>query len=373
MKKHIPVSEPYLDGAEKEFVLDALEKKAISGFFGEYITRFEEGFAAYSDCSHGVAVTSGTTALHLALLALRVGAGDEVLVATTTNMATFFAVAYQNAKAVPIDIEEDTFNLDPAKLEAKITPRTKAIIVVHLFGHPVDMDPVLAVAKKHNLFVIEDCAEAHGATYKGRKVGSLGHIGCFSFYANKIITTGEGGMLTTNDPALAERSRSLRSLAFGKVNKFMHSDIGYNYRMTNLQAAVGCAQLGKIEDVIARKIKMAAFYTSRLSGEKSLRLPVTKPYARNVYWMYHVNLEGKAASRRDEILKDLREQGIETREGFIPYNLQEIFIKDKLTSPGDCPVAARLATTSFYLPSSPLITVEDMEYVANGLKDALNR
>lgn len=371
MRKVIPVSEPYLDNTEKEFVTDALDKKAISGCFGEYITRFEEGFAAYSDCAHGVSVTSGTTALHLALVTLRVGPGDEVLVATTTNMATFFAVAYQNARPVPIDIEEDTFNLDPALLEAKITPRTKVILVVHLFGHPVDMDPVLAVARKHNLYVVEDCAEAHGATYKGRKVGSLGHIGCFSFYANKILTTGEGGMLTMNDSALAERARSLRSLAFGKTNKFMHLDIGYNYRMTNLQAAIGCAQLGKIEDVIARKISIAEFYSGQLASEECLQLPVTKPYARNVYWMYHLNLRGKAASRREEIRNRLMENGIETREGFIPYNLQEIFIEARLTCPEDCPKAARAGSTSFYLPSSPLLTEEDMEYVATALKAAL--
>ncbi|MEK7722475.1 MAG: DegT/DnrJ/EryC1/StrS family aminotransferase, partial [Elusimicrobiota bacterium] len=288
---------------------------------------------------------------------------------------------------VLIGSDTKTWHMDPNALEAFLTEecrtkpegcfhretgrRVRAVTAVHLLGSACEIDRIADTARRHGVLLVEDCAEAHGATYKGRKVGGLGHIGCFSFYANKIITTGEGGMLTTNDPALAESARSLRSLAFGKANKFMHSDIGYNYRMTNLQAAIGCAQLTKIEEIIARKIKLAEFYAAKLASEDSLQLPVTKPYAKNVYWMYHINLRGKAASRREEILKKLLEKGVETREGFIPYNLQEIFIKDKLTYPGECPRAARAATTSFYLPSGPLLTVPDMEYVTDSLKAVL--
>ena len=356
MNRYIPVSQPCLDNAEKLNVADALNKGAISGFYGEYIPRFEKEFAAYSGCKYGVATTSGTTALHLAMAALSVGKNDEVLVSTLTNMATFFAVIYQGARPIPIDIEEDTFNIDTALLESKITPRTRAILVVHLFGHPVDMDPVMSFAKKHNLYVIEDCAQAHGATYKDKKVGGIGHIGCFSFYANKIITTGEGGMVTTNNAALADRARSLKSLAFGKSNKFMHTDIGYNYRMTNLQAAVGCAQLGKIENIISSKRKIAAFYTDKLSSLDTLQTPVEKAYARNVYWMYHINLLGPTAARREFIMKKLLEWGIETREGFIPYNMQEIFINRGWVNLDDCPRANRVATSSFYLPSGPFLT-----------------
>ena len=372
IKRHIPVSQPCLGDAERLNAADALNKGEISGFCGEYIARFEKEFAGYCDCKYGVAATSGTTALHLALLALSIGKDDEVLVSTLTNMATFFAVLYQGAKPIPIDIEDDTFNVDAAQLESKISSRTKAILVVHLFGHPVDMDAVMAIAKKYNLYVIEDCAQAHGATYKGKKVGSIGDVGCFSFYANKIITTGEGGMITTNNANLAERARSLKSLAFGKSNKFMHTEVGYNYRMTNLQAAIGCAQMGKIENIISRKREIAAFYTERLSALDMLQLPIEKSYARNVYWMYHINLLGPAGAKREFIMKKLLEFGIETREGFIPYNMQEIFINKGLVKPQDCPKANRIALSSFYLPSGPCLKEEELEYVADKLKLAMD-
>jgi len=371
--RRVPVSQPTLDAAETFHVNQALAKGAISGFFGEYLPMFEEEFAGYCGCAHGVAVSNGTTALHLALATLSIGEGDEVLVGSLTNMATFFAVLYQGARPIPIDSEPDTLNLDPAKLRARITPRTKAIIVIHLFGHPVDMDPVLEVAREHGLYVIEDAAEAHGALYKGRKVGGLGDIGCFSFYANKIITTGEGGMLTLNNPEWAARARNLKCLAFGDQNKFMHKDIGYNYRMTNLQAAIGHGQFGKIEQVIAAKRSMAAKYNQRLSGRADLELPVEKPYARNVYWMYHVLVAGRHAGRRNETMKALAERGVETREGFVPYNMQEIFIARGLTSVDECPIANDLSLRGFYLPSSPSITDEEIDYVCNCLIEVLER
>ena len=229
---HVPVGKPLLGDIETRYVTDAVSKGEISGFFGSYIGKFEKEFAAFCGAKEAVTVSSGTTALHLALATLKIGPGDEVLVSSFTNMATFFAVLYQGATPIPIDSEEGTFNIDPRLIEEKITPRTRAILVVHIYGHPADMDPIMAIAKKHNLRVIEDAAEAHGAEYKGRKTGSIGDIGCFSFYANKIITTGEGGMLTTNDSALAAEARSLKALAFGTENKFMHRAIGYNYRMT---------------------------------------------------------------------------------------------------------------------------------------------
>ncbi len=363
---------PLLGDAESRYVCDALSKGAISGFYGEYLPRFEAGFAAFCECRHGVAVSNGTTALHLALAALRIGPGDEVLVSTLTNMATLFAILYQGATPVPIDIEEDTWNLDPTLLEAHVTTRTRAILVVHLFGHPVDMDPVMGVAERHGLAVVEDCAEAHGALYKGRKVGGIGDIGCFSFYANKILTTGEGGMLTLRDAALADRARSLKSLAFGKTNKFMHVDIGYNYRMTNLQAAIGHAQFGRIETVIAAKRRIAAFYSARFKGRDDLELPVEMPYARNVYWMYHVLVAGRAAGRRDEVMRRLAERGIETREGFLPYNLQELFIGKGWTRPDECPLASGVAYRGFYLPSGPMLGDDELDYVAGSLAEILD-
>jgi perosamine synthetase len=370
-RRRIPVYQPDLGPAEIRNVGLALEQRAISGLFGEYLSRFEKGFAAFCDCTEGVATTSGTSALHLALAALGVGRGDEVLVSTLTNMATFFAVLYQGAMPVPIDIAERGWNLDPALLEEHVTPRTRAILVVHLFGHPVDMDPVLDVAKRHRLFVVEDCAEAHGATYEGRKVGSLGDIGCFSFYANKILTTGEGGMITTRDAALAARARSLKTLAFGEQNKFMHVAVGYNYRMTNLQAAIGCAQLERIDQIIARKRQIAGLYDRALADVPWLQRPVEEPYARNVYWMYHVGLLGPAASRRAEVMRRLDEKGIETREGFIPANLQEIFQADGWTTADACPRANTVAYSTFYLPSHPTLADEEVEYVAASLAAVL--
>jgi len=367
----IPVYQPDLGPAEIRNVTEALKDGAISGFYGEYLSRFETGFASYCDCAHGVGTTSGTTALHLALLALDIERGDEVLVPTLTNMATFFSVLYQGAIPIPIDIDPRTWNVDPALLEAHVTPRTKAIMAVHLFGHPVDMDPVLDVARRHRLFVVEDCAEAHGATYKGRKVGSLGDVGCFSFYANKILTTGEGGMITTNDAALAGKARSLKSLAFGPTNKFMHAAVGYNYRITNLQAAIGCAQLERIDETIDRKRRIAALYDQALDGVPLLQRPVEEPYARSVYWMYHVELKGRAASRRADVMRRLDERGVETREGFIPANLQEIFQTEGWTTPDACPRANAAAYSTFYLPSHPTLSDEDVQYIAASLADVL--
>lgn len=372
MKRRIPVAQPFLDEAESACVNDALAKGAISGFFGEYLTLFEEEFAHYSDCQYGVATSSGTTALHLALVVLGIKPGDEVLVSTFTNMATIFAILYVGAKPVPIDIEPDTLNLDPALLDQRITTRSKAILVVHLFGHPVDMDPVLDVAKKHGLFVVEDCAEAHGATYKGRKVGGMGDAGCFSFYANKIITTGEGGMVTFREKSFADKARNLRGLAFGDANKFMHKDVGFNYRMTNLQAAVGHAQFQKIERIIARKRKIATCYNERLMGVEGVQFPVEKPYARNVYWMYHLVLTGAHYGRRAEVMRRLAEVGIETRETFIPCNLQEVFIKDGWVSADSCPQANLAADRGFYLPSGAELSEEDIDYVAAQFSRILN-
>jgi len=366
------VSQPFLGKTETDSVNDALSKGEISGFKGDYIGKFESGFSSYCDCPYGVSVSSGTAALHLALAALGVKQNDEVLVSSLTNMATFFAVLYQGAIPVPIDIEADTLNMDTALLESKITTRSRAILVVHLFGHPVDMDPVNEIAKKYNLAVVEDCAEAHGALYKGKKVGSLGNAGCFSFYANKIITTGEGGMVTTKDAALAERMRSLKSLAFGDHQKFMHKDIGFNYRLTNLQAAMGCAQFRKIEQIISKKRQIAMHYQHRLQNIKEIRLPVEKPYARNVYWMYHIVLKNKNLEQRRAIMEYLQKKGVETREGFIPYNLQDVFIERGLTNKEDCPIANSVAYNSFYLPSGPVLREEEIDYVVDNLLDAID-
>jgi perosamine synthetase len=367
----IRVSEPYLDDAETRLVSEAMRRSEISGFVGEFLPQFESGFSQFCGCRHGVATSSGTTALQLAIAALEICRGDEVLVSTLTNMATFFAVLHQGGQPVPIDIDPDTYNVDPYLIEARVSSRTKAILVVHLFGHPVDMDPVNEIAARRGLTVVEDCAEAHGAEYKGKRVGSLSRVGCFSFYGNKIITTGEGGMCTTDDDGLAEKMRTLKSLAFGKHQKFMHEAAGYNYRMTNVQAAIGCGQLAKIDEIIRRKRSIAQMYADRLSDVGSLRLPCEKSYARNVYWMYHVALRGQASGRRAKVMAALADQGIETREGFIPANLQEIFIRDGWTRSEDCPRANEVAYETFYLPSGASLTESQIDRICEALTTIL--
>lgn len=369
---NVPVSRPLLDQTETDLATDAVRRGELSGIFGSYIKEFETSFAAFCGTSHAVTVSNGTTALHLAMATLGIGKGDEVLVSSFTNMATCFAILYVGATPVPIDSEPDTWNIDPTLLAAKITPKTKAIVVVHIYGHPVDMDPVLEIARKHKLCVVEDVAEAHGAEYKGRRVGSLGDIGCFSFYANKIITTGEGGMLTMNDPEWAARARSLKALAFGTANKFIHQDIGYNYRLTNVQCAIGVGQLRKIDEILRRKREMAAFYLEAFKDTPDIQLPVEKSYAKNVYWMFNIVLKDRLAGKRDGVMSALKERGIEVREDFIPYDEQDVvFQKHGIAKPDPCPVADRIGRDGFYIPSGTLISREELEYVAKNVKEVL--
>lgn len=361
----VPVSRPHLGAPEIAFVNQALKANAISGVFGEFIERFETEFAAFCDSKYAVSCSNGTTALHLALAAAGIKEGDEVLVSTLTNMASFFAVLYLGAKPIPVDIELTTLTMDPTDLERKITPKSRAIMVVHLFGHPTDMDPINALATQHGLLVFEDCAEAHGATYKGKKVGSLSQAGGFSFFANKILTTGEGGMVTTDDPQIATKARNLKALAFGSTNKFMHQDIGFNYRMTNVQAAIGCGQMQVANTLVERRREIAHFYSTALAKYVDrLILPSEKPWAKSVYWMYHVVLRQDIARQRSHIMAALKQEGIETREGFIPYNLQDIFLKRGWTKAEDCPNANRIAYSSFYLPTGPDISQQELDYVA---------
>jgi perosamine synthetase len=370
----IPVSKPHVGAAEIEFVNKAMRENAVSGVFGEYIERFETEFAAFCDAKYAVSCSNGTTALHLALVAAGIKEGDEVLVSTLTNMASFFAVLYIGAKPVPVDIDLETLTMDPADLARKITNRTRGIMVVHLFGHPTDMDPVNELARKHGIKVFEDCAEAHGATYKGKKVGSISLASGFSFFANKVLTTGEGGMVTTDDPEVAKKARSLKALAFGTANKFMHADIGFNYRMTNLQAALGCGQMTIADQLVQKRRDVAAFYGKALAKYSDrLILPIEKPWARSVYWMYHLVLREPLAAKRGQIMQALKDVGVETREGFIPYNLQEIFISRGWTRPDECPNANRVAYSSFYLPTGPDITQPELDYVAHEFSRVLDR
>ena len=368
----IPVFEPVIGQEEINAVVAALQRGEISGTFGESIPQFEQEFAAYCGCKYGVAVNSGTSALHLAVAATGIGRGDEVLVSASTNIATALAAFHNGAIPVPVDAEDVTWNLNLDLIESLITSKTRAIIPVHLYGHPVDMDRVTEIAKRHNLVVIEDCAESHGATCRDKMTGSFGDMGCFSFYANKVITTGEGGMVITDDETLAERLRLLRNLAFTK-RRFWHEAAGYNFRMTGYQAAMGLAQLHKIDHIISEKRRVAHTYAECLQDIPGLQLPVEADWAFNVYWMYALAVKPELGITRDQLAEALRSDGIQTRTFFCPMNQQPVL----QSLPGfrnvPCPVADRLWETGLYLPSSWNLSDETINQIAERIRRAYER
>ena len=374
----IEVFEPIIGEEEIEAVVAALRRGEISGSFGESIPRFEQEFAEYCGCKHGIAVSSGSTALHLAVAAARIGAGDEVLISASTNIATALAVAHNGAIPVPVDSEGVTWNLNLDLVEDLITEKTKAIIPVHLYGHPVDMDRLMEIARRHNLMVIEDCAESHGATCRGRITGSFGDMACFSFYANKVITTGEGGIVTTNDEQLAERLRLLRNLAFTKP-RFRHEALGFNFRMTGFQAAMGSAQFAKIDHIVAEKRRVAHTYNEFLRDVEGLQLPHEAEWARNVYWMYAVVVQPEFGISRDELMKRLREADIDSRTFFCPMNQQPCLQALPEFRAVPCPVADSLWENGLYLPSTYSLSEEVINKIADvvrlasdGRKEALH-
>jgi perosamine synthetase len=354
----IRVCEPYLNGNELKYIEDCLKTNWISSQ-GKYVEEFEKGFAKYCECKHGVATTSGTTALHLALATLGIKKGDEVIIPTFTNVATMFAAMYCGAKPVLVDCEPDTYCIDVNKIEEKITKKTKCILPVHIYGHPCDMEPIIGLSLKYGLYIVEDAAEAHGAEYKGIKVGSLSHVGCFSFYSNKIITTGEGGMIVTLNEEIANRARLLKDLAHIHSKGYYHQEVGFNYRMTNTQAAIGLAQLENIDKYIMLRRNHAGLYSHHLEDIPGIRLPKEKEWAKNVYWMY-----GILVDNRDELMERLKDKGIETRPFFIPMH-QQPFIKDN----GSYPVADKVSNHGLYLPSGSNLSVEDIEYICDCIKE----
>jgi len=358
----IPVCSPEIGEKEVEYVAKCVRSGWISSI-GEYVTTFEKKFAGYCGCKFGVATNSGTTALHLALATLDVKEGDEVIIPTFTMIATPNAVTYTGAKPVLVDAELYTWNMNVSKIPEKITERTKVILPVHTYGHPVDMKPILEIAEQHDLYVIEDAAEAHGAEYSGKRTGSLGEVGCFSFYANKIITTGEGGMLVTNNEEIAEKARWLRSHAFGRHGKhFYHEAIGFNYRMSALQAAFGLAQLERIAEFVSKRRNNAKLYNSLLSElEGKVTLPPEAPWAKNVYWMYSVLIEENFGLSRNDLMEKLEQQGIETRTFFYPIHLQPIYATQ--FNPADYPVADLLSKKGVNLPSGNNLTPSEIEQV----------
>jgi len=316
----IPVAEPSLGEEELNNVVAAIKSGWISSK-GKFIPEFEEEFARYCGVKYGVATSNGTSALHLALVVLEVGQGDEVIIPSLTFIATANAVRYTGAKPVFVDSHADYWCLDPEKIESRVTKRTKAIIPVHLYGHPCDMDAIIATARRHNLYIIEDAAEAHGAKYKGRRVGSFGNISCFSFYGNKIITTGEGGMCLTDDADLADKMRILKNHGMDPTKRYWHNIIGFNYRMTNMQAAVGVAQLRKIDKFIEEKRKIARWYREglrELEEKRLVRLHPRMPWADCVYWLYSILVEDNAGVSRGRLQTGLEKSGIETRPLFYP-------------------------------------------------------
>lgn len=360
----IRVFEPLIEDDDITYVTDALRKGEISGNFGSYLDKFETEFAAYIGCKHGIAVSSGTTALHLAVDAAGIGIGDEVLVSASTNIATALGVVHNGAIPVPVDSESITWNLDLDLLEKLITPKTKAIIPVHLFGHPVDMERLMDIANRHGLIVIEDCAESHGAKVRGRMTGSFGQFACFSFYANKVITTGEGGMVVTNDDKLAERLRLLRNLAF-TTPRFRHEYAGYNFRMTGYQAAMGLAQVRKIDRIVNEKRRVAASYNRALKDIPGLQLPVELDWAKNVYWMYAILVDESFIMTRDQLASHLHKAGIETRTFFCPMNQQPCLHDIEGFNAEPCPIADMLWEQGLYLPSACTLTDDQVEFISN--------
>ena len=362
----IPVCEPLIGDKELKNVVDCIKTNWISSK-GKYIGEFEEKFSSYCGTRYGITTTSGTTALHLAIQSLDIGKGSEVIVPSFTMISSVFAIMYGGAKPVLADSEPETWNIDPDKIEEKITKNTKAILPVHIYGHPCDMGPILDIADDYGLYVIEDAAEAHGAEYKGKKAGSMGDIGCFSFYANKIITTGEGGMIVTNDGELAEKARLLKNLAFSKEKRFLHTNLGFNYRMTNIQAAIGVAQLERVDELVEARRKNASRYNKLLKDVQGITLPVEKKWAKNVYWMYSILVEDEFAISRDELMEELEENGIETRRFFIPIHQQPMFKEWRLFEDGTFPVAEKLSEKGLYLPSGSGLKKDEIEYVVETL------
>ncbi|MBW4593912.1 MAG: DegT/DnrJ/EryC1/StrS family aminotransferase [Brasilonema angustatum HA4187-MV1] len=369
--KPIPVNEPLLDGNEKKYLFECIETGWISSE-GSFVKQFEEQFAASVGCKYAIAVCNGSVALDAAVVALGIGSGDEVIMPTFTIISCAAAIVRAGAVPVIVDCDPHTWNMDVNQIEDKITARTKAIMVVHIYGLPVDMDQVLNLADKYGLHIIEDAAEMHGQTYKGRPCGSFGTISTFSFYPNKHITTGEGGMLLTNDQKLAERCRSLRNLCFQPQKRFVHEELGWNMRMTNLQAAIGVAQLERLDEFVARKRRMGQIYTELLATVPDIQLPLPRTtYATNIYWVYGLVLKDNIAFEAQEAMQYLAQHKIGTRPFFWCMHEQPVFIKMGLFEKESCPVAEKIARRGFYIPSGLALTDEQMTQVALAVKDIL--
>jgi perosamine synthetase len=360
----LPISKPFIGSREKELVLDALDSGWVSSI-GKYIDEFEAGFARYCGTEYALAVSNGTTGLHLALAALGLQPGDEVIVPDLTFVATANAVSYTGATPVLADIDPDTLCIDPASVKSRISERTRAIIPVHLYGHPADMDTLLEIGRAHGVDIIEDAAEAHGAEYRGRRVGGLGKCGVFSFYGNKIITTGEGGMLTTNDRAFYLHAKRLRDHAMSPQRRYFHEERGFNYRITNLQAALGVAQLERIEEFLARRTEIMGWYNSEIATTDHVRLNRVKNWATSAFWMVCLEVDWFDEGKRDAFMQALKARGIDSRPYFCTLSSMPMYRQPLL------PMSARKAQIGLNLPSYFELTKPEVQRVAAHVNELL--
>jgi perosamine synthetase len=375
----IPVNEPLLSGQELEYVSECLRTSWISSS-GRFIDEFEEGWAGYCGRRYGIAVSNGTVALQVAATCLELKPGDEVIMPTFTIISCALAVIYSGGVPVLVDCDPRTWCMDVEQVKSKITEHTRAIMPVHIYGHPVDMDPILDLAERHSLAVVEDAAEVHGAEYLSgrgtthpawRRCGSFGTLSCFSFYANKLITTGEGGMVLTNDAKLADKARSLRNLCFQPERRFYHEQLGFNFRLTNMQAALGVAQIERMDKIVARKRWIGQEYNRRLADLKGLQLPVEESWARNVYWMYGIVLSEEAGMDATAFGQKLKQHGIETRPFFLGLHEQPVFHKRGLFLHERYPTSERIARQGLYLPSGLALTAEQISQVCEAVNEVL--
>lgn len=364
----VPVNEPLLDGNEKKYLAECIDTGWISSE-GPFIKLFEDRFAACVDRKHAIAVINGTAAIDAAVDALGLAPGDEVILPTFTIISCIGQII--RAKAIPVLVDSDpvTWNMDVSQIEAKITTRTRAIMVVHIYGLPVDMDVVLDIAYRYGLRVIEDAAEMHGQTYKGKKCGGFGDMSTFSFYPNKHITTGEGGMILTDDDELAEVCRSLRNLCFQPKKRFVHERLGWNLRMTNLQAALGVAQLERLDEFVERKRSLGKRYAESLDKVPGIQLPLSRmPYADNIYWVFGIVLDPAVAFDAEEAMRRLGQMGIGTRPFFWPMHEQPVLKKMGLFVDERYPVAEQMARRGFYIPSGMALTPKQQQVVIAGVE-----
>ena len=359
----IPIAKPDIGKEEIEAVMKTLKSGWVTQ--GQKVEEFEKAFARYCRVKHGVAVNNGTAALHVALASIGIESGDEVITTPLSCVATSNPIIYLNARPVFVDVDPETLNIDPTQIEKKITPKTKAILPVHLFGHPVDLDPLIEVAEKHGLYVIEDAAHAHGAKYKGKHVGSFGHVSCFSFYADKNITTVEGGMTLTNDAELAEKMRLLRNLGMHEHKKFHHAILGFNYKMSDIHAAIGLTQLKKLDKYIRKKRENINYLKNQLDAS-NLKLPSEQNYAYNVYYICHFLVK----KGKERVVEYLERNGVETRPlvAFIPE--QPPYTKYDYYA-NECSVARESYLKGFYVSNSPLLTQSELDYLSSTLAKSL--